>query len=78
MKLAAVWHILKTAALDWQRHNASRLGAAIAYYAIFSIAPLLVDCHCHCRIGFRSACGQRRGLRAGESFPGERACLPRD
>jgi len=42
MKLAAVWRILKTAALDWQRHNAPRLGAAIAYYAIFSVAPLLV------------------------------------
>jgi membrane protein len=42
MKLAAIWHVLKTAALDWQRHNAPRLGAAIAYYAIFSIAPLLV------------------------------------
>ena len=42
MKLAALWHVFKTAALDWQRHNATRLGAAIAYYAIFSIAPLLV------------------------------------
>jgi membrane protein len=42
MKLAAIWKVFKTAALDWQRHNASRLGAAIAYYAIFSIAPLLV------------------------------------
>ncbi|HEY1601413.1 MAG TPA: YihY/virulence factor BrkB family protein [Pirellulales bacterium] len=42
MKLAAIWHVFKTATLDWQRHNAPRLGAAIAYYAIFSIAPLLV------------------------------------
>ena len=34
--------ILKTAIVDWQRHNVPRLGAAIAYYAIFSIAPLMV------------------------------------
>jgi membrane protein len=42
MTLPAIWQILKTAILDWQRHNAPRLGAAIAYYAIFSIAPLMV------------------------------------
>jgi membrane protein len=40
--LSAIWQILKTAIIDWQRHNAPRLGAAIAYYAIFSVAPLLV------------------------------------
>lgn len=40
--LRAIWYLLSTAALDWQRDNAPRLGAAIAYYAIFSIAPLLV------------------------------------
>ena len=37
-----MWYIAKTAALDWNRDDAPRLGAAIAYYAIFSIAPLLV------------------------------------
>jgi membrane protein len=37
-----IWYIVRTAALDWQRDDAPRLGAAIAYYAIFSIAPLLV------------------------------------
>ena len=40
--LRASWYVLKTAALDWQRDGAPRLGAAISYYAIFSIAPLLV------------------------------------
>ncbi|HEV8132312.1 MAG TPA: YihY/virulence factor BrkB family protein [Acidobacteriota bacterium] len=35
-------HISKDAFLDWRKHNAHRLGAAIAYYALFSIAPLLL------------------------------------
>jgi membrane protein len=42
MKPVEIWEILQTAIVDWQRHNAPRLGAAIAYYAIFSIAPLMV------------------------------------
>lgn len=42
MNSGGIWQVLKTAAYDWQRHNAPRMGAAIAYYAVFSIAPLLV------------------------------------
>lgn len=34
--------IIKKAVLHFQNHNAARMGAAVAYYAIFSIAPLLV------------------------------------
>jgi membrane protein len=33
---------LKDAGLGWMRDNATRMSAALAYYAIFSIAPLLV------------------------------------
>src|SRR5690349_15938598 len=33
---------LKTAFLAWKGDNAARLGAAIAYYAVFSLAPLLI------------------------------------
>jgi len=40
--LRAAWYVIKTAALDWHHDDAPRLGAAISYYAIFSIAPLLV------------------------------------
>ncbi|MBI2824971.1 MAG: YihY/virulence factor BrkB family protein [Planctomycetia bacterium] len=42
MKLLVVWHVIKMAALDWMRDRAPRMGAAISYYAIFSIAPVLV------------------------------------
>lgn len=34
--------ILKDTFAAWQGHHADRLGAALAYYAIFSLAPLLI------------------------------------
>jgi membrane protein len=36
------WSVLKKAATQWVANKAPRLGAALAYYTIFSIAPLLV------------------------------------
>lgn len=37
-----MWSLLKDAALGWINDNASRLSAALAYYTVFSLAPLLV------------------------------------
>src|SRR4051812_11851447 len=34
--------IFREAAAQWSKHNAPRLGAALAYYTILSLAPLLV------------------------------------
>ncbi len=34
--------IVKLAVQDWSKDNASRLAAALAYYTVFSLAPLLV------------------------------------
>ncbi|PIR87885.1 MAG: ribonuclease BN [Candidatus Harrisonbacteria bacterium CG10_big_fil_rev_8_21_14_0_10_45_28] len=34
--------ILKITFSNWQKDNASRIGAALAYYAVFSLAPLLL------------------------------------
>ena len=39
---ARILPLLKATFRDWQDHNALRLSAALAYYSIFSIAPLLV------------------------------------
>jgi membrane protein len=36
------WHILKTAVDQWFRHRSPRLGAALAYYSVFSLGPLLL------------------------------------
>lgn len=38
----AMWKVLKTAWTSWSAHKASRLGAALAYYSIFSMGPLIV------------------------------------
>ena len=37
-----LWPLLKEAASDWSHDKAPRLGAALAYYTVFSIVPLLV------------------------------------
>ncbi len=41
-QLKTVFEILKQTVVDWLDDKAPRLGAALAYYAIFSIAPLIV------------------------------------
>jgi membrane protein len=37
-----MWQVLTTAASDWFRHRDARLGAALAYYSVFSLGPLLL------------------------------------
>ena len=37
-----MWTVIKTAANDWLRHHDARLGAALAYYSVFSLGPLLL------------------------------------
>lgn len=36
------WDLLKTIFNEWNEDNAPRLGAAVAYYTVFSIAPLVI------------------------------------
>jgi membrane protein len=38
----AIWDLFKTSASEWVADEAPRLGAALAYYTMLSIAPLLV------------------------------------
>ena len=38
----SLFHLLKLSYAGWSDHHASRLAAAVAYYATFSIAPLLL------------------------------------
>lgn len=40
--LKAIFFLLKESAEEWNKDDAASLGAAIAYYAAFSIAPLLL------------------------------------
>lgn len=37
-----MWSLLTTAFDNWSRHRSARLGAALAYYSVFSLGPLLL------------------------------------
>ena len=39
---AALWWVLKHAAIGWWDDNVPRLGASLAYYTLFALAPILV------------------------------------
>jgi membrane protein len=40
----AFWQLLYTTAMQWSDDNVPRLGAALAFYSVLSIAPLLLIC----------------------------------
>lgn len=40
--MIAFWHILRRAAAQWITHSDARFGAALAYYAVFSLGPIIV------------------------------------
>ncbi|HET9097324.1 MAG TPA: YihY/virulence factor BrkB family protein [Candidatus Baltobacteraceae bacterium] len=40
--MKTAWQVLRDAFGGWQRHQDGRLAAALAYYAVFSLAPLLL------------------------------------
>src|SRR5262245_43288847 len=42
MFLVTLPRLLKEAFRDWREDNAPRLGAALSYYTVFSLAPLLL------------------------------------
>lgn len=42
MSLKAIWRLLKETFEEWSKDKASRLAAALAYYTVFSLAPLLI------------------------------------
>jgi membrane protein len=41
-KLKSFWELLKTAGAHWVEDKAPRLGAALSYYTVFAIPPLLI------------------------------------
>lgn len=42
LTLASVWKLIRQAITSWSDDNASSMGAALAYYTMFSVAPLLL------------------------------------
>jgi membrane protein len=41
-QLKSIWELLEETALGWNRHEATRLGAALAFYTVLSLAPLVI------------------------------------
>lgn len=41
-KAPSAWGLLKTTVIEWNEDNAAHLAAALAYYTIFSFAPLFI------------------------------------
>lgn len=37
-----IWGLIKDAAYGWSEHHASRIGAALAFYTVFSLGPILL------------------------------------
>ena len=37
-----IWALIKDAANGWNAHQASRIGAALAFYTVFSLGPILL------------------------------------
>jgi membrane protein len=37
-----LWNLLKQTGSNWLKHKDARLGAALAYYSIFSVGPLIL------------------------------------
>jgi membrane protein len=42
MRLRSLWQVLKTAVVNWSNHKTSRQSAAVAFYTLFSLVPLLI------------------------------------
>ena len=42
MSLKTIWELLRDTVTEWWEDNAPRLGAALAFYTLLSLAPLLV------------------------------------
>ncbi len=40
--MRVLWDVVRDTVSEWIRHNASSLGAALSFYTLFSIAPILV------------------------------------
>src|SRR4051812_31500004 len=41
MNIKTIWTLLKDTFREWNNDKAPRMGAALAYYTVFSLAPLM-------------------------------------
>ena len=65
-----VWTLLRDAAVEWYNDNTFRLSAALAFYTIFSMAPILLIAVAVAGVWFDQATTQRHVLREIEGLVG--------
>jgi membrane protein len=70
MKLSVAKDLLVSSFNRWSDHNAPRLGAALAYYAVLSMAPLIVLLVAICGLVLDKAVAQQELLRQIRALAG--------
>jgi membrane protein len=73
IKFKELWPIVKESASQWSGHNAPRLGAALAYYTLLSIAPLLLMIVAICGLAFDKNTAEHNLLGQVQSMMGPSA-----
>jgi membrane protein len=73
MILTALGRLLKSTASKWSDHNAPRLGAALAYYMLLSIAPLVILVVALCGIVFNRTAAEHELLLQIQTIAGNTA-----
>lgn len=69
--MKVVWTLLKDAGFAWFKDNAPSMGAALAFYAILSLAPVLIIATAVAGLGFWRTVAEAEVLRHIQAFVGE-------
>jgi membrane protein len=73
MTPTALGQLLKSTASKWSDHNAPRLGAALAYYMLLSVAPLVILVVALCGIVFNRTAAEHELLLQIQAMAGSTA-----
>jgi uncharacterized BrkB/YihY/UPF0761 family membrane protein len=68
--------LLKTAYSEWSTHNVPRMSAALAYYTIFSLAPVLIIAIAIAGMAFGEKAAQGAVIAEIQDFIGQTAREP--
>jgi membrane protein len=71
MNLKAVWELIRDTFKDWSEDKAARLGAALAYYTVFAIGPLLVIVIAIAGLVFEAEAAERQVIGTIRSLVGQ-------
>lgn len=73
--LAQIWSMLRDAASDWVEDTAPQLGAALAFYSVLSVAPLLVIAISIASLVYGEEAASRQMLVQAENMVGKEGAL---